>query len=162
MLRIPAWPKRATINGNESAKSGAFHETRRRWSAGDVVELTLDMPARMIEANPYVEEARNHIAVMRGPIVYCLESPDLPPDVRLMDITLSRSAQLTARQTKDLLGVTVIHCPALARPTGEWFGTLYRDAVDTPAKKIDLTLIPYYAWDNRGPSEMTVWIPATG
>ena len=37
------------------------------------------MPVRLMEANPLVEEDLNQVAVQRGPVVYCLESPDLPP-----------------------------------------------------------------------------------
>ena len=48
-----------------------------------MVELDLPMPARLIEANPLVEETRNQVAIERGPIVYCLESPDLPKGVRV-------------------------------------------------------------------------------
>src|SRR5205807_6564631 len=98
MLRIPDWSKDATITidgkAHRSAVSSGFHEIRRNWSTGDVVELNLAMPVRLIEANPYVEEARNHVAVMRGPLVYCLESIDLPGDVRVVDVMLSHDAQL--------------------------------------------------------------------
>ena len=58
---------------------------RRAWAAGDVVELTLPMKPRLVEAHPLVEEARNQVAVMRGPLVYCLESIDLPKGVRVSD-----------------------------------------------------------------------------
>src|SRR5205807_431233 len=85
-LRIPAWAHNAkvAINGRAEPsipRAGSFYELRRTWSAGDVVELHLPMPVRILEANPYVEETRNQVAVMRGPIVYCLESTDLPEGV---------------------------------------------------------------------------------
>ena len=113
MLRIPEWARNAAISINEKAHDSAvgpgFQEIRRNWSQGDVVELTLPMPVRLIEANPYVEEARNHVAVMRGPIVYCLETVDLPKGVRIMDVLLRRDAGFTARKISDLLdGLVVI------------------------------------------------------
>src|SRR5207249_3861383 len=89
-LRIPQFAGGAVVDG-KLAQPGTFHEVRKTWKAGDVVELDLPMPVRLIEANPYVEETRNQVAVMRGPIVYCLESTDLPAGVRLLDVSLSRS-----------------------------------------------------------------------
>ena len=50
------------------------------WKKGDKIELVLPMEAKLIEANPLVEETRNQVAVKRGPVVYCLESIDLPKD----------------------------------------------------------------------------------
>ena len=169
MLRIPAWASGAAVatNGKPMAANplpGTFHDIRRAWTRGDVIELDLPMPARLVEANPYVEEARNHVAVMRGPIVYCLESPDLPSHIRLMDVAIRRDLELrTTRDAQLLGGVSVVKCTGIAAPTGDWSGQLYRDVQlsPSPPRPIDLTLIPYYAWGNRGTSEMTVWIPAT-
>ena len=58
------------------------------WKAGDFVDLDLPMPARLMEANPLVEEDLNQIAIQRGPIVYCLESPDLPPGMKISDVLI--------------------------------------------------------------------------
>jgi uncharacterized protein len=167
MLRVPEWARNATVKVNghlgPATTPGTYAEVRRAWSAGDVVEIDMPTPVRVIEANPYVEEARNQIAVMRGPVVYCLESADLPNDVRLLDVRLPRNAELTSRWDKDLLGgVTVVEGSAAAASQGEWAGKLYRDLNDTPAKPIDLRLIPYFAWANRGDSEMSVWLPLGG
>ena len=164
MLRIPSWASGASVNvarRAERVQSGTFHEVRRKWSAGDVVTLDLPMPVRVIEANPYVEEARNQIAVMRGPVVYCLESIDLPADVRLLDVRIPRDAKLVARKADDLLGgVVVIEGTAIAQSSGDWSGQLYREfSSSSVEREIPLKLIPYYAWDNRGSSEMSVWLP---
>jgi DUF1680 family protein len=166
MLRNPGWARNAAVrvNGRDdrAPQPGTFHEIRRTWAPGDVVELDLPMPVRLVEANPYVEEARNHVAVMRGPLVYCLESIDLPPGVRALDVHLYANEKMIARRRDDLLGgVTVIEGAALAIPTGDWSGRLYRDFSSSLAlsREINVTLIPYYAWDNRGKSEMTVWLP---
>ena len=92
-LRIPAWAKNAaaTLNGKplaEVLEPVSFFQIHRQWSADDVVELDLPMPVRLVEANPLVEESRNHVAVVRGPIVYCLEAADLPKDMRVSDVHL--------------------------------------------------------------------------
>jgi len=155
-LRIPGFSGGATVNG-DSVNPG-FHEIRRRWSPGDIVELNLPMPPRLIESHPYVEETRNHVAVMRGPLVYCLESIDLPPNVWLMDVLLPADTKLTPRRESILHDVTVIDCDGLHLPH-ENSDQLYRDLKPTSPQPLKLTLIPYYAWENRGKSEMSVWLP---
>jgi len=126
-----------------------------------VIEIDLPMPARILEAHPYVEEARNQVAVMRGPIVYCLESSDLPQDVRLNDVFLPTAVELTPEQVGDPLNAVVLRGKALAVSQESWSGKLYRDVEPLGrARSIDVSLVPYFAWGNRGESEMTVWIPA--
>jgi DUF1680 family protein len=163
-LRIPAWAKEASISINGKAgplpEPGTFHEVRRRWSVGDVIELCLPMPVRLIEANPYVEEARNQVAVMRGPLVYCLESIDLPAGVRLLDVYLEPLTRFALEHTTDLLpGMVTLNTRGKVVRDEPWSEALYREMSSGPPVPIDLRLIPYFAWDNRGESEMSVWLP---
>ncbi|HWP40365.1 MAG TPA: glycoside hydrolase family 127 protein [Tepidisphaeraceae bacterium] len=164
LLRIPGWAKDASIriNGRDSAAGpvpGTFCELRRTWARGDLIELMLPMPPRLLEAHPYVEEARNQVAVMRGPIVYCLESTDLAPGVRVLEVLVPADVELVPQRSDVLGGAVVLHGRAIAQPAGDWNARLYRDLAATPATQIPLTLIPYFAWGNRGESEMTVWLP---
>jgi DUF1680 family protein len=168
MLRIPGWASEASVRINGEAadvpcKPGTYASLRRRWSAGDVIQLDLPIRAQLVEANPQVEEARNHVAVMRGPVVYCLESPDLPEGVRVSEVYLPRDVKLTPRHDAKLLGgVTVLEGEAFRIAEGDWSGRLYRPLDSRPQRpeKLKITLIPYYGWANRGVSHMTVWIPA--
>ena len=133
---------------------------RRRWAAGDKVELGLPMNARLVAANPAVEAARNQVAVMRGPLVYCLESPDLPAGVKFNEVALEADAKLEARFVKDLLGgVAVLEGEARVRREPEWGGLLYQTLRPVAARTARIRLIPYYAWANRGVTYMTVWLP---
>jgi len=164
MLRIPAWAEGATAKvGNEAARklqAGSYAALRRVWKAGDRVELQLPMAARLVVANPYLESARNQVAVMRGPLVYALESPDMPPGVRVSEVSLSPGTRFEERFDKSLLGgVMVLEAQARVRPEGDWIGLLYRTLRPEPARTAVVRLIPYYAWSNRGLSHMTVWIP---
>jgi DUF1680 family protein len=165
LLRIPTWARDATLTLSgrpltARPKPGSYVEIRRTWSAGDVLSLTLPMPVRLMEAHPLVEEARNQVAVQRGPIVYCLESIDLPPNVALSDIVVPRGIVLAPRHDPALLGgATILEGRAEAWPEARWSGQLYRELSPGPPVAVDLKLIPYYAWGNRGTSEMTVWIP---
>ena len=127
-LRVPGWAPDATLSVNGAARPrrpepGTYAEIRRVWSAGDVVELTLPMPARLMQAHPLVEEARNQVAVQRGPLVYCLESTDLPDGVRVQDVVIPRGIALKPRFDPDLLGgVTVLEGRAEARREPGWSG----------------------------------------
>jgi DUF1680 family protein len=167
MLRIPGWTNQtsAKVNGQTFAGPFApstFLEIRRRWATGDVVDLELPMPPRLVEANPLVEETLNQLAVARGPLVYCVESADLPSGSHVMDLRLPRDAALSDGHANSFFpGAIGVTAKALITPRGEWTGRLYRDSTTAPApREIDLTLTPYFAWANRGPGEMTVWLPA--
>ncbi|MCX6636116.1 MAG: glycoside hydrolase family 127 protein, partial [Acidobacteria bacterium] len=151
------------INGaawRQPVRPGSYAVLRRAWSAGDRVELDLPMPARLIEANPYNESMRGQAAVMRGPIVYCLESPDLPAGVQVDEIRLPLSVKLEAQRRPDLLGgVAALEGTLRRRPRGDWSGLLYRVLNAGGLENLPVRLIPYYAWANRGISHMTVWMP---
>jgi len=100
------------------------------------------------------------VAVKRGPLVYCLESVDLPDDVDITEIALTPTTKFNARFVPDLLGgISVLKGQALRLPADKWDGTLYRNISSKTPQFIDVTFIPYYTWGNRGHSEMTVWLP---
>ena len=89
-LRIPGWADRASVRINDQPADdapvpGSYFEVRRVWHPGDFVDLDVPMRPRLLQANPLVEEDLNQVAVQRGPVVYCLESTDLPRETQLMD-----------------------------------------------------------------------------
>jgi DUF1680 family protein len=166
-LRIPGWVKNATvrINGQpaEIAVAESFFEIRRVWQVGDLIDLDLPMPVRIMEANPLVEETLNQVAFQRGPVVYCLESSDLPPGAKISDVRIPADVNLLARFDRRMLsGVVVLEGSALAQISGNWSGRLYREIQPEPVKSIPVKFIPYALWQNRGPSEMSVWLPLVG
>jgi DUF1680 family protein len=164
-LRIPGWANSADVTINrktigDDIEPGQYFPIRRTWSAGDTIELTLPMPVQLIEAHPMAEEIRNEVAVKRGPIVYCLESTDLLENVKMLDVTIPPAVKLTSRFEEDLLGgLCVLQGKAHVFAGGDWSDKLYRPFMDQQPKDVDIRLIPYYAWGNRGKSEMTVWLP---
>jgi len=161
-LRIPGWCRGATlsVNGNplrlgDIVKKG-YAKVRRAWARGDRVELKFPMPVERIEANPRVRMDCGRVALQRGPIVYCLEEVDNGPD--LADLCLPRRAALRAQYRPDLLGgIVTITGAALRRDRSGWGRALYR-ADKSQALKVPITAVPYYAWCNRKPGEMLVWI----
>jgi DUF1680 family protein len=170
-LRVPGWlkPGAATLRVNgrpvEAALApGTYAEVKRTWQAGDVVELALDFSPVLLEANPLVEETLNQVAVKHGPLVYCVESNDLPAGVKLTDVALALRARpaafTTAREKIAGASVLTLSTSALALDRPAWDPTqLYREAVRTAPREIGLKLVPYYAWGNRGDTEMSVWLP---
>jgi DUF1680 family protein len=163
-LRIPGWAKDAAVRLNlqpaQAAGAGSYFEIRRPWQAGDIVDLDLPMPVRMMQANPLVEETANQVAFQRGPVVYCLESPDMPKGVKISDVRIPANIQLRARFDRRLLdGVVVLEGQVLTRAGGAWDGQLYREARPEKFQTSNAKFIPYSVWQNRGPSEMSVWLP---
>jgi DUF1680 family protein len=171
-VRIPGWVKGAkvAVNGNSvsGAQAGQYLAIRRQWAAGDAVTLDLPMPTEVLEANPRVTENTDRVAVQRGPVVYCLEQSDQPTAPPLADVALFASrANGKAFQSEykaDLLdGVTVLRTSGAARESASSKQALYMPATfDTPKMRPqELTLIPYYVWANRQPTQMQVWIAYT-
>jgi hypothetical protein len=121
-------------------------------------EASLPMRGRLTEANPLVEELRNQVAVERGPIVYCLESHDLPEGVAVSDILIPSNIRL-AERFDETFRATVLEGRALRRPARDWNRSLYGSVESQELETVSIRLIPYYCWNNRGVSEMTVWMP---
>jgi DUF1680 family protein len=171
-MRIPGWCTDSGIwvNGIQQdiwSPASSYVSVKRVWKTGDVIELKLDMPVRMVESNPLVEETRNQVAVMRGPIVYCLESKDLPAGVRLQDILLPLKSELKPVRNADgsipmLAGSPVLELEGqvLVQQRKAWSHELYRDAT-AQTSSTTVKFVPYYAWGNRGRSEMSVWVPVS-
>ena len=163
-LRIPAWCKKATvrINGKppqQKVNPGEYLAVNRIWKNGDKLELIFDMPVVLLESNPLVEEARNQVTVKRGPVVYCLESVDNPGLPDIFDIAIPSGMHWTPRSMKIVSGkIMCLEGQAVVMQKNEWHNTLYRE-VNRSTRPATIKMIPYYAWANRGSSDMTVWLP---
>jgi len=166
-MRIPGWTETAAVTCNSKPVAGTFNpgsygEIRRCWSSGDTVELNLPMPVVMQESHPLVEENRNHVAVMRGPLVYCLESTDLPEGIAIEDVRIVRDCHWEVRHEAGLLnGITVLETESERLPRAPDVSALYGRLPAGRPVAMSLRLIPCYAWSNRGQSQMTVWLPVT-
>jgi DUF1680 family protein len=162
-LRVPDWSADAvlTVNGEAVPVSapGTYARIERDWRAGDVVVLDLPMPVRMLRAHRLAEEATNQVAVQRGPVVYAVESVDLHDGVRLEQAALRRGAVLTPVEAT-LAGhrITALDGEIAVLPDAS-SDALYDDLGTDELRTAPVRLIPYFAWGNRGPSEMTVWLP---
>ena len=169
MLRVPSWCEdgcEITVNGETSedhSSSGSYAEIRRRWQPGDTVHLRLPMPVRRVECNPRVVENAQKVALMRGPLLYCLEQVD-NTDSDLRDVVLPDVATFTVRFRPELLGgVVALSAQAeVFEPDNGWDHRLYRTVhshADTPeVRAMEITAVPYYGWANREAGAIRVWL----
>ncbi|MFW5798637.1 MAG: glycoside hydrolase family 127 protein, partial [Planctomycetota bacterium] len=163
-LRLPGWCRRPVVTVNDTevnldeVTDRGYACIERTWSPGDVVELTLPMPVERIQAHPRLRHAVGKVALVRGPLVYCIEEVDNDPNV--FDIRLPRDAEITVAPGPDSLeGMPVLRTTARRRTEDDWDDQLYRPVDDHDTQRaVDLTAVPYFAWGNRRPGEMTVWI----
>jgi DUF1680 family protein len=172
-LRLPGWCETGAslkVNGqpiDADLLPSSYVAVRRTWLPGDSLRLNLAMPVRQVQAHPYALENTGRVALTRGPLLYCLEGTD-HPQLDLRDLALAPATAFTPEFRGDLLGgVVVLQAPAsVIAPPADWSGHLYRTASETgepPAHRpVQLTAIPYYAWANREPGPLQVWLQNTG
>jgi len=133
------------VNGQSVAleMDGGFAVLERRWTPGDTVELNLPMPVRRVAAHPNVTNNTGRLALQRGPLVYAIEAVDNGGTA--LDVALPADAGLSTEHRPEMLGgVTVVR------------GRGMRGGRD-----VELLAVPYFAWANRGPGEMAVWLPTS-
>lgn len=171
-LRIPGWAQGEPVPGQTYQYADANSEPvsiqvngqpatmkieqgyaviNREWKKGDQVTLNIPMPVRRVKATDSIKQDRNRVAFQRGPLVYCFEHPDNAG--KAMNFLVPATTPFTTQYKNDMLGGVVVlqaDAPVVEAGTGG-------SSVVTVNKK--LTAIPYYAWANRGPGQMQVWVP---
>lgn len=164
MVRIPDWATGATLSVNgKSVRAkvipGNYATINRKWKAGDQINLTLPLETKMMVGHPRIEEVRNQVAVKRGPVVYCMETPDLPKTASVLDVYVSKVLSLEAKYEPDFLGgLTTLNGNVLL-DTSEKSDAMYREFTKPKLTPVQAKFIPYYSWSNRGVCEMSVWLP---
>lgn len=130
-----------TVNGEPVAiaPEQGYLKVRRSWKSGDVVTLDLPMPVRRVVADEQVEADRGRVALMRGPIVYCVEGVDVPA-LDVTSLVLPDDARLSSDFREDQLGgVEVV----------------------TSSEPKGFVAVPYCVWANRDKGPMAVWLKRT-
>lgn len=172
-IRIPGWavgqpipdglyrdkdkhttPVNILLNGKKLAykMEKGYAVIDRSWTKGDIVIINLPMEIKKVVASDSIKADIGRFALQRGPIVYCLESPD-NKDAAVMNIVVDTSAAITAVYRPNLLN-GVMQLTMQGASTKKQLNTDVLLQTKQP-----VTAIPYYAWANRGPAEMEVWIP---
>ena len=163
-LRVPGWCSGADLRVNgepvQVDHAGGYAIVERAWRPGDTVELDLPMPVRLTAANPRVDAIRASFAIERGPFVYCLEDADQEPGIDLSDVAhrSCRRRRISTWQAGLLGGVVTVQVAGkLVTPDERLY--LPAGEAEPAQRETRLTAIPYFAWANRGPGAMRVWIP---
>ena len=177
-LRVPLWAGEGvalTVDGEAAAGGPAagWWRVARVWQGGEQLLLTLPLEPRLTAADPRVDADRGCLALERGPLVYCVESADHPGH-RLDDVLLDADRPLRAEARHGDLGdVVVVLATGSSRPRPEttWWpygspaptaatmGTGATRGVSEAGEAVRLTAVPYFAWGNRAPGAMRVWLP---
>lgn len=137
-LRVPGWNKSFRVRVNGQTTSGTKNEKgfvviTRTWQPRDQVEFELEMPVEIISSNPRVKDNLGKRAIQRGPLVYCLEEAD-NPGVNFSTVAISPQATWVVKENSPLINQATV------------------------LQTSGLIFIPYYAWDNRAPGQMKVWV----
>lgn len=163
-LRIPQWCPKATVKVNGQvidAEPGTFVTVQREWKRAETVHLSLDMPAEFVLCHPFVEPNGGRVAIQRGPIVYCLEQVDNPDaDVWCIFARVDRPLTATPKSIANL-PVVAVQGEGIAFDLKRWENALYQPlrSLGQHFRPIRFTAVPYFAWANREPGPMTVWLP---
>ena len=157
-LRLPEWCPAATVEVNGAAfepnQVSGYLVIEREWAAGDLVTYSMAMPAMRLHSHPAVRATAGMVALQRGPLVYCLEEIDNGPGLHAC--LLPADAEISEAFDPELMGgMVVLRAEGLRVSDND--ERLYRP--DAPElRPVTLTAVPYFAWDNRGPGGMRVWI----
>jgi hypothetical protein len=156
-VRVPngarATPMPGGLYAYADARGGAeadWVEESLAWSAGSSAEWEFELPVRRVLARAEVAACRGRVAVERGPLVYCVEGVD--HGGRVEDLWLPDDAVLEPKWEPELLGGIVVLEGTARRAQRGSDGAI--TSADAPIR-----MIPYYAWANRGPGGMAVWMP---
>ena len=161
-LRIPGWCKtyHLTVDGqNQSAEIKNGYAPIQCPEGDQKIELNLDMPVTRVYSHPSVPENIGRVALQRGPLVYCLEEAD--NGGQLWQMRLPVGAEIHEQDEAGLLGGIISLTAEAVRLTVPSDAGLYLNGQPPAAVPVKLKWIPYYAWSNRSPGEMMVWLSET-
>ncbi len=162
-IRIPGWCKEWYVtnggHGTEHKKcevKDGYYYIEGVWKKGETAELITPIKTRVLTADPRVRENIGKVAIVRGPVTYCMEEKDNSADLHLYKIC----PEVPMKECKVIIEGQEF--PALIAKGKKQKKTevdsLYQNYQEVLYEDVDITLIPYYAWANRGENEMSVWI----
>lgn len=160
-LRIPGYVKeyKILVNGEEcsgiSLKNGYLVLKGAEEDGEYIIDFAL--PVRFMRANPNVRADAGKVALMKGPLVYCLEEEDNGKN--LSEIFVDTEQIPGEEYREDLLkGCCVLKLKGKRLRENLWQeGALYQECKPS-YEDVELTAVPYCYWCNRTPGEMTVWL----
>lgn len=161
-LRIPSWSENWQINVSEDKKSNiktGYYYIEGSWKKGDKIVLEFEMTPKFIKANSKVIEDIGKVALVRGPIVFCIEEADNLKGLHLNSVIPNTNIEQNYIAIQNNKFITLYAKGKRLKQDNE-NQTLYQIYKQPKYEDILLKFIPYYTWANRGEGEMQVWIKA--
>lgn len=173
-LRIPDYAKTYTIRRDGEAAAEALEGQTRLAADGIRIEkgylyiegiqeketavaIGFQVLPQFVRANPKVREDAGKTALVKGPLVYCLEETDNGGNLPAVFIDARQKPE--ERYEEGLLGgITVISFKGKRLTEDDWQdGALYAGRKNR-FEDVELRAVPYHCWNNREPGEMLVWM----
>ncbi|MBS1713972.1 MAG: glycoside hydrolase family 127 protein [Armatimonadetes bacterium] len=151
-IRVPEWATSVSTAGGAASRKGRYLEFALE--AGSHVRIDYGMGVTWLQAHGAVADDAGKAALLRGPLVYCLERHDLGEDVHRFRPDVSALPQAVAR-SDDRWAVDLMVPGSLERIGEE--ETLYSPWSDRSSDPVDARFVPYFTWANRSPGSMAVW-----
>lgn len=161
-LRIPKWcvEYKVFVNGKEEnnhKKEKGYVVINKTWKNNDEIFLNLITLPRRVKSHPRVKDNIGKVAIMKGPILFCLEEIDNGSN--LHELFISKDSRLEIKFEEEILnGLYVVYADGYRVDEEDFGKELYREDYEYKLLPVKLKFIPYYAWANRGKNEMRVWI----
>ncbi len=161
-FRIPGWCRSFSllVNGEalscEGRTAKGFVSVSRLWKDGDEIVIRMDMPVEIIQSHPEVRANAGKVAIMRGPLVYCLEEEDNGTNLSALSINTDTDFQVTAEASLMKGAVSLTGNGFRTKETG-WENSLYQP-YRKEEEETEIKAIPYFLWGNRKKGEMLVWM----
>lgn len=157
-LRIPGWCNGYQISDLEQfeiRKEDGYLYLKKNWLEEEHIQLYFQMEPVLVAARTEVRETMGKVALMRGPIVYCLEEVDNGKDLHLLSVEATKSFTLIDKKIEHESVKAITAFGKRTLKTEE--NGLYQPFKEKQSKEVCLTYVPYYVWANRGENEMQVW-----
>lgn len=169
-FRVPEWASRPELvvngvvqqAGRDDLDEDGYFTIRRRWTPGDEVRLETDPEFAQAVADDRLDAVRGQAAIVRGPLVYCLEGMDLPDSVALDAVRLPAHLEVEVGRP-DEFGIPSAVASLLAVPPAPKrllpYARVDEVAAGGEPRTFEAEIRPYFAWGNHGPTTMRVWLP---
>lgn len=159
-FRIPSYARNFILKRNgekiETQTENSYAVVRGRFYK-DKITVSFEAPASFVHANPQVRADEGKTALVKGPLVYCLEQEDNGEN--LSSLYVSTDQKIREEYKEELFeGCRILRCRGKRISQDGWNkDTLYAER-EIAFENTDIVAVPYCYWGNRIPGEMCVWI----
>lgn len=157
-IRIPEYAEnyRVCMNGKTVGAKNEKGYWKVDIEKNSEIDVQFEAPARFVYANPEVRADAGKAAIMRGPLVYCLEECDNGSN--LPGILVDTDSPIQEEETELFGGSVILHGKGQRIQKISWKGDKLYSSRKPAYEECEWTAVPYPYWNNRGEGEMLVWM----